>query len=146
MGSYKEIKGDLLEMARNGDFQVIAHGANCKKIMGAGIAWQIANQFPEAYERDKNDKRSPLQRWGDLTSVTYNIGDKLLSIYNLYTQFEPGPNLDYSALELSLKKFARKCSTKIEIGLPLIGCGIGGGNEEIIINIIKEVLKEESTK
>ncbi len=36
--SYTEIKGDLIELAKQGNFDVIAHGCNCFCTMGAGIA------------------------------------------------------------------------------------------------------------
>lgn len=36
--SYTEIKGDLIELAKQGKFDVIAHGCNCFCTMGAGIA------------------------------------------------------------------------------------------------------------
>jgi len=142
MGKYKEVKGDLLEMAKNHQFDVIAHGANCFKTMGAGIAFQIKRQFNDAYVKDFNDKRSPIQRWGDFTYVRYKHGDNLLSVFNLYTQYNPGPDLDYTALELSLKKLAKTIEPNSKIGLPLIGCGIGGGNWKEVKKIIKRVLSE----
>ena len=144
MGKYKEIKGDLLEMAKNHQFDVIAHGANCFKMMGAGIALQIKRQFNDAYVKDFNDKRSPLQRLGDFTYVRYKHGDNILSVFNLYSQFEGGPNLDYTALELSLKKLARTIEPNSKVGLPQIGCGIAGGDWKKVKKIIKRVLSEHN--
>ncbi|AGO47535.1 macro domain containing protein [Cellulophaga phage phi4:1] len=40
-----EVEGDLIEMALNGDFDVIGHGCNCHCVMGAGIAPQMAKAF-----------------------------------------------------------------------------------------------------
>lgn len=34
----KEINGDLVEMADNGQFSLIVHGCNCQSVMGSGIA------------------------------------------------------------------------------------------------------------
>ena len=42
---YKEINGDLIELAKQGTFDVIAHGCNCFCTMGAGIAPQMARAF-----------------------------------------------------------------------------------------------------
>lgn len=42
---YQEIKGDLIEYAKQGIFDVIAHGCNCHSTMGAGIAPQMAKAF-----------------------------------------------------------------------------------------------------
>lgn len=37
--------GDLILMAKHGQFDVIAHGCNCLSNMGAGIAVQMARHF-----------------------------------------------------------------------------------------------------
>ena len=129
-------------MAKQYKFDVIAHGANCKQIMGGGIALQIKKQFPEVYEEDYLDRRTPTQRWGDYTAFTYDNGKKLLHVFNLYTQYNPGPDLDYTALELSLKKLAKNIKPNSKIGLPQIGCGIGGGNWLKVKEIIQRVLSE----
>lgn len=140
MGSYKEINGDLLAMAKEGKFDIIAHGCNCFKTMGAGIASSIAKTFPVAYQADKVDKRTPLQRLGDYTYATHY--DSNTRIVNLYTQYNGGPNLDYSALELSLRKLSMVIDKNTKIGLPLIGCGIAGGDWEKVREIIQRVLSD----
>lgn len=142
MSKYQEVNGDLLAMAKEYEFDVIAHGANCFKTMGAGIALQIKRQFPDVYQKDYQDIRTPTQRWGDYTSITYSNGKKVLSVFNLYTQYSPGPDLDYTALELSLKKLAKNIKPNSKIGLPQIGCGIGGGNWLIVKEIIQRVLSD----
>ncbi len=42
---YREIKGCLISMALNGEFDVITHGCNCFCTMGAGIAPKMAKEF-----------------------------------------------------------------------------------------------------
>lgn len=42
---YTEINGNLIELAKQGMFDVIAHGCNCFCTMGAGIAPQMARAF-----------------------------------------------------------------------------------------------------
>lgn len=51
--NYKEVNGDLIKLALSGKFTAIAHGCNCYKTMGAGIAKQIAERFPNVFEADK---------------------------------------------------------------------------------------------
>lgn len=142
MGNYKEVKGDLLKMAKEGKFDLIAHGANCFQVMGAGIAAGVAKVFPDAYRADLADTRDQLQRLGDLTYVMDTESNTL--IVNLYTQYQGGPNLDYIALELSLQKMVKRFSSKYykTIGLPLIGCGIAGGDWKKVKKIIKRVLSD----
>lgn len=137
MGSYKEIKGDLLELFDKGEFDLIAHGCNCHKSMGAGIARQIRDAYPTAYVADWHDKRDPLQRLGDYTYDPY------CDIYNLYTQFNPGKDLNYVALTMcfiKLNKLYSFSKTPARLGLPQIGCGIAGGDWDKVREIIKETL------
>ena len=134
---YKQIDGDLLAMAKEGHFDVIAHGCNCQKMMGAGIAGQIAKQFPEAYEIDKKDIRTPTQRLGDMTTW---FGPNF-TVANLYTQYNGGKDLNYYALALSLYKLNKKFKGN-KIGIPLIGCGIAGGEWPIVKAIIQKELKD----
>ncbi len=130
---YTEIDGDLIKLAKEGKFDIIAHGANCQKMMGAGIAKQIRDKFPATFSKDKNDSREPISRLGDFTSYEYPSG---MIVYNLYTQFYGGPNLNLDALKLCLSKINYLCAGK-HIGLPRIGCGIAGGDWGIVKEIIK---------
>lgn len=42
---YEEIEGDLIALAKQGLFDVIAHGCNCFCTMRAGIAPQMVKAF-----------------------------------------------------------------------------------------------------
>lgn len=138
MGSYKEIKGDLLDLFDKGEFTTIMHGANCRKTMGAGIAYQIAKRYPDAYYADKYfELPEGLWRLGK-----YSCSDEG-SIINLYTQDLPGPNASLEAIRLSLRLVVDDILFKNDlIGLPLIGCGIGGLKWEDVKPIIQEELKD----
>lgn len=146
MVKYTEIQGDLLEMFKNNEIDVMVHGANCFNIMGAGIARIIALNHPSALEVDKNFK-IPVGDINRLGSYSYasirNIEDekRFQWIVNAYTQYQPGKNLDYNALELALKKINFAFQSE-RIGLPLIGCGIAGGDWRIVKKIIKRQLKD----
>lgn len=56
--SYQEIKGDLIKLALQGKFDVIAHGCNSFCSMGAGIAPQMAAAFG-ADEFDLEQRQVP---------------------------------------------------------------------------------------
>ena len=45
-------KGNLLDMAERGEFDIIVHGANCICVMGSGIAREIKARFPQAAQAD----------------------------------------------------------------------------------------------
>lgn len=139
----KFVKGNLITMAKNGEFDVIIHGCNIWHAMGAGIALQIKKAFPEAYEADLKTLKGDTGKIG-----TYSIGyvdleeDKVLCVVNAYTQEDYGPNgdrFDYCGFEMILKRLKsqmRDC----RIGMPLIGCGLAGGNKERILGIIEEII------
>ncbi len=104
----KEIEGDLIQLAKEGKFDIIAHGCNCFCTMGSGIAKQIKEHFPEAYEQDCKTIAGDIDKLGDYSAAwVYNDLKKVFGILNCYTQYEYGTNkinLDYEALTLVLRK------------------------------------------
>lgn len=136
----KTVQGDLLKLAKQGEFDVIAHGCNCQCVMGAGIAKQIREQFPEAYKADKKTKKGDRNKLGTITEAT--IGD--LTVVNAYTQYHwrGFHNLDYEALRAALRALKARHGGK-RIGLPQIGAGLAGGNLTYILKIIQEELDGE---
>lgn len=141
--SYKEKQGDLIALAKRGDFDVIVHGCNCQNIMGAGIAKQIADKFPEAYHQDTLHHLSlgSINSLGTLSVSKIHLPKNLnpISIVNAYTQYKPGKNLDIAALILCLRKI-NLAYKGCDIGLPQIGCGIAGGKWKQVKDIIQREL------
>jgi len=134
----KQVKGDLLALFKQGHFPTIAHGCNCVQVMGAGIAKQVAEQFPEAFEADKEFTLPALYRLGEYSVVPTQYG----VILNFYTQLQPGANFEYCALKNCLKRLsmeAIKQGTYLELAVPFIGAGIGGGDW----NTIKKILNSQ---
>lgn len=126
----KTIEGDLIALAKDGRFDVIAHGCNCMGVMGAGLAKAIRAHFPEAYKADLATKKGDRRKLGTCSFAAREIGGHGLTIVNAYTQFDyrgPLPHVDYDAV--------RRCMGWIKahhggarIGLPLIGAGLAGGD------------------
>jgi O-acetyl-ADP-ribose deacetylase (regulator of RNase III) len=132
----KIINGDLIELGKNNEFDIILHGCNCYNVMGAGIAAQIAQQFPDAQMADNETLRGDAGKLG-----TYTIGmSGRLVILNCYTQFgisSTGNDVfEYTAFERVLDKIAHRFG-KWRIGLPLIGMGLAGGDEGRILPMIE---------
>lgn len=138
-----EVKGDLLELAKEGKFDAIMHGCNCFHTMGAGIAYQIAQTFPPAFQVDKRTRYGSPKKLGNFSSVIVN--GKLL-IVNLYTQFHPGPEFNLAALEIALFRWTNTYyRPDLRIGVPQIGAGIGGGNWSNIKPVIEKYLNSYNT-
>ena len=72
----KSIRGNLLALARSGRFDVIVHGCNCRHAMGAGIAKQIKDSFPEAWAADLATPAGGLAR-GDWSKIAAIIDEEL---------------------------------------------------------------------
>jgi O-acetyl-ADP-ribose deacetylase (regulator of RNase III) len=139
------IYGNLLDLALDGVFDVIVHGCNCFCTFGAGIAWQIADRFPEAYLRDKRTIKGSRRKLGSYTSTNIVRGDSNFVIVNAYTQYNYGnhaPNANYVAIDEVFRKIAINFNGK-RIGYPLIGAGLARGDWYIISPIIDRNLKEQ---
>ena len=131
----KRTKGDLVAMGKNNEFDIILHGCNCFNIMGAGIARQIAEQFPDARLADAETVSGDPGKLG-----TYTIGmHGRLVILNCYTQFYTSQTtdvFDYHAFERVLTKISCRFG-KWRFGLPMIGMGLAGGRPDLIIPMIE---------
>lgn len=149
---YKEIEGDLIVLAKQKQFDVIAHGCNCFCTMGAGIAPQMAKAFGcDTFPLEHKDYTGDINKLGQIDYKTYfhMNEDHRLTVVNAYTQYYYGSNhpdgvdkpLDYDALTLCLRKINHLFKGK-HIGLPKIGCGLAGGNWNIVKNIILRELKD----
>lgn len=137
--------GNLITLAKEGWFDVIAHGCNCVHIMGAGIAAQVADEFPEAYKADQ-ETEADIAKIGTSSAAHIPVGDHnhILTVENWYTQTYPGGgHFSNDALELLLQqaRFSWR-NTNLRVGLPYIGCGIAGGNESLIVSMFEHYLKD----
>lgn len=139
----KYVKGDLISLALSGEFDVIAHGCNCFCAMGAGIAPKMARAFgADTFKMEANIYRGDINKLG---SIDYQkVQDKPLIVVNCYSQFKPGNDLSYPALELCLIKLAHTFPNK-RIGIPFIGAGLAGGDPEEIYNMMVNNLTNKTT-
>jgi O-acetyl-ADP-ribose deacetylase (regulator of RNase III) len=146
-------KGNLIDMAEQGLFDVIVHGCNCLNTMGSGIAAEIRSRYPEAYEADtaltlklQDDTNSQVQKLGCYTTHLVNGENKFL-IVNAYTQVMFSPrgidHFEYASFEVILKKFAHEYGP-FKIGFPYIGMGLAGGDKDRIIAMIEDFAEKIS--
>lgn len=141
MINYNEIEGDLIALAKEGKFDVIAHGCNCFCKMKRGIAPQMSKAFGCDKFDFENEKFS-----GDirkLGNIDYRSINGLL-VVNAYTQYnwstETKP-FDYDAFTLCMRKM-NNIFSGLHIGLPKIGSHLAGGNWNIIKSTIQQELKD----
>ena len=144
----KIYSGDLIEKAKNGEFDVIIHGCNCQNTMNSGIAKQIRQNFPEAYQADQKTVCADKTKLGTFSEVTVKINDHNLTIINAYTQYRYGKDRDhfeYDTFPQLLQSIKAKYGDK-KIGLPLIGCGLAGGDKKRILKMIEDNFSDVNYK
>jgi O-acetyl-ADP-ribose deacetylase (regulator of RNase III) len=140
MSSFTTIDGDLIALAKKGLFDVIAHGCNCQNLQGAGMATQMAKAFhTDDYPLEQKQFKGDIDKLGRIQWRTVQGPTKPFYVVNCYTQYEPGANLDYDALTLCMRKINHDFKGK-DIGLPMIGAGIAGGDWNCIETIIRNEL------
>jgi O-acetyl-ADP-ribose deacetylase (regulator of RNase III) len=136
------VKGNLLDLAEQGKFDIIVQGCNCYCIMGAGIAKQIKERYPAAYDADQKTIAGDYTKLGNYTYgwSSANFGNDGFMIVNGYTQFGTSRGEDvfeYSAFKLILQKLAHEYPNK-RFGFPMIGMGLAGGNKVKIMGMLGE--------
>lgn len=138
----KYVDGDLLRDADQ--FDVIGHCCNCFCTMGSGIAPQIKDKFPEAFEVDCKTTKGDITKLGTI-SFTENTSPIVVNLYGQYDYTGRRRNemdLDYQALKSALQLMKDKYTGK-RFGLPKLGAGLAGGDWTVIERIIQEVFAGE---
>jgi O-acetyl-ADP-ribose deacetylase (regulator of RNase III) len=139
------LQGDLIQLALSGRFDVIVHGCNCFCTMGAGIAKQIRDTFPEAYQADLKTEMGDKEKLGTYSHARIERNGNIFTIVNGYTQFDfsgHGALVDYKAIQ-NLFAEIKKDFKNQRIGYPKIGAGLAKGDWEVISGIINKELQGE---
>lgn len=152
----KTIEGDITEFPEGID--VILQGCNIRATQGAGLAKTLSQKYPSVLQADIDRHKRykirglpPEYLLGKYSKASVDLGTKYRKIIvNLYQQdLTPcitGVNLSYDALYSALYKFNEEFKNvfmPLKIGIPdLIGCGLAGGEREIVLAIIKTIFKD----
>lgn len=143
MTTINYVKGNIIDIAKTGNYDCIAHCCNCFNTMGSGVAFSLKIAFPEIYEADKKTSRGDLNKLGNFTSTTIRINNNLTTIYNLYGQYRYGRDKKYLneyALGLAMYKMELYLESYSRILLPKLGCANAGGSWEDVSKIIVDIL------
>ena len=131
-------------MAEAGLFDIIVHGCNCQNTMGSGIAKEIRERYPQAYDADSAMSytyQNPVLKLGNFSIAADNPIDPKFEIVNAYTQLNYLPrgvdHFDYESFKLILRKLA-VIAPDAHYGFPYIGMGLAGGNGFRIMNMLEE--------
>lgn len=134
----------IVDAVHDKEVDAIAHQANCHCTMKSGIAPVLAKAFPPMWDVDQLTVYGDARKMG---SCTYEyIAEGILG-FNLYGQYGYSrfkQDTEYANVRKALRQMAGVCDWAgvRYIGLPKIGCGLGGGDWEIVSAIIEEELEE----
>lgn len=150
------VQGDIIQMAKDHEIDVVVHGCNCFHIMGGGIAKQI-NDYTQgkALEADKKTPHGDINKLGTYSMVEW----KGIKFYNLYSQHIPAHGYNYLEVCVHWKSVRDgliaivndQCRSGIKpttIAIPYIGCGLANGKEEDlkkVLNFLEQFFKPLST-
>ena len=154
----RHVKGNILDS----DADAILHQVNCQGVMGAGLAKQIRDRYPNVYEKYKNacmNDKKDCQRIASTHSMLlgkiqvvhkkdYLVGDPNMDqqvIVNVFAQEFYGRDrryTDYDALQSCLHKVNERFAGKT-VAIPyLMGCGLAGGSWDVVLSIIAAELSD----
>lgn len=131
-----EINMDITTVPAN---SFVAHGVNCKKVMGSGVALAISNKWPKVKEEYLNINHPYL---GLVQAV--NTTDNGITVFNCFTQIGFGK----SGIHASAAAI-RRCLTQIgdrinntPLYIPRIGAGLGGLSWDF--DVVPEIIFAEN--
>ena len=142
MGKIIYREGDLLEAPEN----ILIHQTNQMGRMASGIAGQIAKRFPEVKKRYL-DKYDSIDGWklGDIQPVKVNNARTIINCCG--QKYYGNDDAKYTNEDSYYKIFTEVAEYTEEqgqrsFGVPyLIGCGLGGGSWDLLMEIAEKVLK-----
>lgn len=139
----KTIKGNIFD----GDWDGIAHCCNLFHTWGAGIAKQMKQRFPAAFAADEATIHGSENKLGNFSYADCNS----ITVFNLYAQIGVGNdgdplnrNCQYDFIHDSLYRVCKHIEKNYPqesyiLALPMIGCGLAGGDEKIVYAILESV-------
>lgn len=141
----KTIIGDLLNAKEN----LLVHQVNCQGVMGAGIAKQLKNRYPEVFT-SYFDVCSRFQDKSNLLGKVQVVKvDEKRAVVNLFGQLSFGRQnkiyTDYEALKDGFTKIkSMMVENNLSLAIPYgIGCGLGGGDWNAVYELIEEIFKDQ---
>jgi O-acetyl-ADP-ribose deacetylase (regulator of RNase III) len=142
----KYVTGDLFATHLAHPFSGIAHGCNLLGSMGAGIAAQFKAAFPDMYTDYKMACARKVYKPGDVMWWP-DDSDPPLEIFNMFTQDRPGPCAKLEWVEAAIQELIRQAEhmNLFSIGMPMIGCGIGGLAENDVVYLLEKYASETVT-
>ena len=142
----QEVKGNIFNFIE--DACILLHQVNCQGVMGSGIAKTVKELFPKVYKVYKEYCNiSNKYCLGHMLPVNVKYKEYNFTIANCFGQKYYGRDkkryTDYIALRKSFEEVVLLNNPYSKVIIPKnIGCGLAGGDWNIVYEIIEEVFKD----
>lgn len=161
---YNYIPGDIIQVQKQYKIPYIVHQVNCQGKMGSGVAKAIRNAYPIVYDKYMEKYREAERKiyegfdlieasgmdpgsflLGEIQVV--NVGENR-NVVNFFSQLGYGYDgrryTSYDAFWNCLHLLKQEVPKGSSVAFPAqIGCGLGGANWTIILQMIIEVLGQD---
>lgn len=145
MGYIKYLKGDATKPQSEDGQGIIAHVCNDVGGWGAGFVTAISKKWPQPeseYRKLSKNKRK-------VGNVQFIVVGPNLVVANMVGQNglkfnEFGvPAVNYAAIEITMDKVCKMAdSMGVDVHIPRIGCGLAGGDWELMEFILNRIVRE----
>lgn len=149
MAIVKYIKGSVLDAPQ----KYIGHCVNAQNVMGGGVAKVLYKKYPEVKKvyHEQTEwhlymaKQHSVDLLGDYHTIVTLDGKK---IFNIYTQeyygYREKKYVSYDAIYDAFVCIAESYGQNGEsIAIPKIGCGLAGGNWDVVSRIIDDATGDD---
>ena len=141
-------EGDIV----TGNYPMFCHQVNCKGVMGAGLAKQIKAAYPEVYLDYRHECKNNKFLIGSKICTTTHDNRICISLFAQEGYGSGKCYTDYQAFKCCLDSLAIELEMldpegKDSIAFPYnIGCGLAGGNWNIIEQMLEDFSNKVKTK
>jgi len=136
------IDGDILKSNCN----IVCQQVNCRGVMGAGLAKQIREKYPNVFKEYKDMcAQHREQLLGLVQCVEVEQGKTICNLFGQNGYGRDRQYTEYEKLEGCFKYIAyRAYWSKETVAIPYgIGCGLAGGNWDIVVDMINKYFNIE---
>lgn len=136
----KYIKGNILNVTEG----IIVQQVNCFGVMGAGLAKQIRDKWPNVYNSYQERVHYSPNNEDLLGMIVWNRVDTDLFVASIFGQYDYGHGAKFTIYPALFKGldyvFGEAEVDQISVYIPKgLGCGLAGGNWDFVEAYIKDL-------
>lgn len=136
----KIIIGDITEASED----IILHQVNCQNVMGSGVAKALYTKWPQVkseYHDYCDMFKCAEDRLGNICVVAVSEKQLVINCFSQLTFGTTGKHTNYLAVARCFEYVNRKSTVAIPY---LYGCGLGGGDWNVVSALIEEAFGDRA--